>query len=604
MLILVSIAALALQTPARAADWDHFPVFVWTTSAEPLDVVEPFGGACVQRLERTEWLDAKKLDWFVFNAPGRNDLHLDRDDAYQRRWREWCEKRDDALLVRQPCLTDPATRERMSKLLSECLKLRGGRTGLGVSLGDEVSVTPNGAPEDLCLSPTCRAAWRAWLANQPGLDDARRAELGDPAKFSTDATLRALGDGDTTAIGPWLLRRHFESQVILDRVTELAVQVRRESPETPVGLLGLVGQTAFGGVAVERALPLLDFIECYDVGDARELAFTLRKPEQRVVLTVFDDPRGPDFAAWHCWEHWMRGGDGLVIWSEAELRKSPAFRDRLARAVRDIRAVQEKVGRFRPVPQGVAIVHSADSNAVSWLRDAQGDGATWPKRFPSYQEEHGELERSRKRWFEMLEDLGAMPGALPIECVDAKTFARFPMLVLESMRVLDAADFDRLNRFRQAGGHICVRGPFAMHDSQGRPLPDDEAGHVMVKTPERPPAFVEAYAGDPTSIDDLELQRWRRRASVELAPFHARATTERWNFIETWMEDGLAYLCVALPKPRAASESDAASSLPDRIAIEAGAKWRIEWIHPLPDEHGDVKLPRGDAAVFRLVPRE
>ena len=601
LLSLVLSFAVQAATDPRAA-WERFPVFVWTTSAKPVEVVGEFGGACVQRMADTAWLDEKGLDWLVFNGPGRDDLHLDRENArYQERWKRWYDSRDPKLLVREPCVSDPATRERLKRLLDESLTARGGRTGLGVSLGDEIGLTPGGAPEDVCQCAHCERAWKEFRAARGLAQDVKLADI------STAATLSELDDGETAAIGPWLLRREFHEQQWTDLIAELARRVREKSPGTPVGLLGLTAQSAFGSVAIESVLPSLDFIECYRVGNARELAFTLRRPEQRVLLTIFDDARGPDFVAWQAWEHWMRGGDGLVIWSEKELVAKPALRQRLARAVRDIRAVQKQIGRFRPEPQGVAVVHSQPSVAVSWLRDAEDDGKTWPRRFPSYQEQHGELELSRKRWFEFLEDNnGAMPGALPLGHVDADTAKRFPLLVLDRLLVLDDVDVERLKRFMAAGGSLIPRAEIGWVDTNGRSAVEgfkqlrESPSSRLLAAPRR----LNEYEGQRDLLKELGM--WPEPMRFETAPFGVTGDAgEMWRWISTWMEtpDGLA--CAVLPKPQRYTDEQEALALPSEIKIGTGnSRWRIEWIHPKPDEKGVVRLPAGDAAVFRLHERE
>lgn len=588
--LVLSFAQQAATDP-RAA-WEHFPVFVWTTSAKPVELVGEFGGACVQRTADTTWLDEKGLDWFVFNGPGRDDLHLDRENArYQERWKRWYDSRDPKLLVREPCVGDPATRERLNRLLDESLAARGGRTGLGVSLGDEIGLTPGGAPEDVCQCEHCERAWNEFRAARGLAQDVRLADI------STAATLSELDDGETAAIGPWLLRREFHEQQCTELIAELARRVREKSPGTPVGLLGLTAQSAFGSVAIESVLPSLDFVECYRVGNARELAFTLRRPEQRVLLTIFDDARGPDFVAWQAWEHWMRGGDGLVIWSEKELVAKPALRQRLSRAVRDIRAVQAQVGRFRPEPSGVAVVHSQASVAASWLRDAEDDGKTWPRRFPSYQEQHGELELSRKRWFEFLEDsIGAMPGALPVEAINGATAKRFAQLVLEHTLVLSVADVAHLKEYVAAGGRLIRDSELGWIDERGHELAQDLSGALAKGFSNVPPAFESSDFDEVEANEDALL--WMLDLGIQPAPFGV-GPGEHWHWIRTWARDGAGFICAALAKPGAHDE------LPGQVIVRGMAPdLRLEWIHPKPDDNGVVRLPAGDAAVFRLVPRK
>jgi len=596
-------AAVALQTPAQHAGWERFPVFVWTSSDKPVDLALQFGGACVQRIEDPSWLDERKLDWFVFNAPGRDDLHLDRENpAYQKRWRKWYDTREPGLLVREPCLLQSATLERMKATLDKTLAGLGSRRGFGVSLGDEVGLTPGGGPEDVCQCATCEQAWAAWWPAH--VRDATR-KLPALREITTEAAIKALAKGETGSIGPWLLRRHFHQDGLLAALDGLAQEVRAKTPGVPVGLLGIGGQTAFGGVAIERVLPSLDFFECYRVGDARELALTLRKPEQRALLTIFPDSRGPDFVAWQAWEHWMRGGDGLVIWSESDLHESPELTARLSRAVHDIRDVVSKVGRFLPRPEGVALVHSADSLAVSWLHDARGDGATWPKRFPSYQEEHGELETSRKRWLEFLEDVGLMPGALPLEQVGAGIVKRFPRLVLDKLLVLDAADVTRLEQYVSAGGALIQASDFGWIDSLGTERTaqarSKDFANLTEYTRSPPPGWTAAPLGHEPRDGALQ---WMHDSGIDLPRFGVRGDAgKRWSWIRTWMKSGDGLLCAVLPKPRAGEGEKGTPALPDVIDVgPSSGHFSVEWIHPLPDEHGVVHLPPGDAAVFRLVP--
>jgi hypothetical protein len=599
------LAAVAIQAPARPGGWEHFPVFVWTTSDKPLELVAKFGGACVQRQEDPAWLDDRKLDWFLFNAPGRDDLHLDRENpAYQARWRKWYDTRDPELLVREPCLLQSATLERMKATLDKSLAALATRHCLGVSLGDEVGLTPGGGPEDVCQCATCEQAWTAWWPAR--VHDATR-KLPALREITTEATIKALAEGDTASIGPWLLRRHFHQDSLLGALDGLAKEVHAKSPGMGVGLLGIGGQTAFDGVAIERVLPALDFFECYRVGDARELALTLRRPEQRALLTIFRDQRGPDFAAWQAWEHWMRGGDGLVIWSESDLRKSQAYCDRLERAVRDIRDVESKIGRFLPRPEGVALVHSADSLAVSWLREALGDGATWPKRFPSYQEEHGAFEAARKHWLEFLEDVGLMPGVLPLDQIDAATVKRFPRLVVDPLLVLDDADGARLKQYVGAGGNLIRGDEFGWIDSAGTTRSrkaQNEWLATVAPTCSRPmPAWDSRKLG-PKLRDDAS--KWMRDVGLQAAPFSIGGDSgEHWCWIQTWMHSGDGFVCAALPKPYRYEDEQTSLTLPGTIEVSArDEKLRVEWVHPAPDEHGVVRLPPCDAAVFRLVPRK
>jgi len=284
----------------------------------------------------------------------------------------------------------------------------------------------------------------------------------------------------------------------------------------------------------------------------------------------------------------MHGGDGVVIWSEADLAQEPAQRERLARAVRDVRSVERAIGRFRPEPCGVALVHSAAAVSASWARDARDDGRTWPRRFQSYQEAHGSLEVPRRRWLDELERAGAMPGALPIDEVGPQIVARFPLLVLDHLIVLDDAEFARIQRYLKAGGRVCVAGELGWIDRDGstpaRPrlevLEEGAAGRVLAPPEDRSPAG---------------LARWLAASGVERAPARvAGARAGAW--ITTWIRSGDGWICAAMP------ELGDGEHLASMLSVDAGPRARVEWIRPQPAEDGSLALAAGDAALFRVLP--
>jgi hypothetical protein len=623
-------AAHGLLAPARAqapaepgGGARDFPVFVWRPSDAVeddahLELLAPYGGIQVIAEDEAEWARAHELEFFVFNAPGRDILHLDPEDrGYRERWQAWFQGRDDVHLWREPCLTDPATRARLFEQLTRSLRARGGDFGRGISLGDEVSLTPYGAPEDVCLSPTCRRAWASFLAGREDLQPAEREALADPAVSSTDAARKALTEGDTGPLRGWLLRREFHQRVVVDLLAELARRARAEEPHAPVGLLGLAGQTAFGNVPVERVVPFLDFIECYPVGDARELAFTLRPARTSVWATVFPDSAQPNRAAWSAWSHWIRGGDGLVVWSERELAAYPHEAARLEATVARIRELRARFPEFRPEPRGVALVHSPRSLAVSWLRDALLDGPTWPKRLPGYQERHGTLEHSLDAWLRFFEDQGLMPGALPFEGVGAGTVERFPVLVLSHALSIDERELARLHEFLGAGGTLIVHGDVGWVDGRGarreRPLLEEllsASPRVLVA-----PEAIDGYPETRTRREAperklLELRLWSYlnaiKKGLDSAPFQVQGDHAlELPWIKTWArhrESG-GWVCAALPNAVGEVEQRRLEKeIPVAIAPLAGL--RVEWVHPPgpPDPAGMVRLAPVDAAVFLLLP--
>lgn len=592
---------------AQAPGWDDFPAFVWRfergTDERALAPARAFGGSNLLRGEDGSALARAGIPFVVDNVAGRNELHLDRDAEYTRRFERWYASRDERELVRSPCLEDPAVRERMLATLRRTLESPGAPFALGFSLGDEVSFTPYGSPEDTCLCERCAALWREFLtAARARGRTSLPADL-PLARASTDAARLALESGAAEPIEAWLLRREFTQERMQRVLAELAAAARALRPDARLGLTGMIGRTAFGGVAVDRVLPRLDFAECYRVGDARELLFTLRGPSQRVVQTVFVDGESPAAAAWFAWESWLRGADGLVIWSDRDLAAHPAAAEALRAAVDAIRATRSAAGAHRPAPRGVAIVNDEDSIAYGWLVDARLDGPTWPRRLQGYQEEKGSRERTLRAWLRLFEDCGALPGAVPLATVGRATVERFPLLVLNHLRVLDAAGLARILEFLEAGGRVVVAGELGAIDRRGaRPAtPPLEALRArLAARVSVAPADLERYA-----VDRLHGGAARREwatalavaAGVPLAPFTLRHEGEPlpWLRVFTELPDG-AVIGAALPS--APIEALGARE----VEIEPRGAFRVTRLHPRGPDGTATRLAPGEALVFRLEP--
>ncbi len=569
------LLALAQTTPHA----HEFPAILWRSADEPSELQRSFGAVCISRTDAIEGLRAAGVDFLVFNAPGRDDLHLERDQpAWEARRKRWLAERDPTLCRREPCLADPTTLERLRTRLAESLAARDGAFGLGYSLGDEVGLTPGGVPEEVCTCEHCEREWSLAHAAETAPIPLRLADI------RTDAVLRSVFDGHLAPMGRWLERREFHQQQLVFLLEDLARQVHARS--RPAGLLGISGQSAFGGVAVEKVLPFLDFLECYRVGNARELALTLRRPEQRLYLTIFAK-EGLHVATHAVWEHWMQGGDGVFVWSEADLAQRPDVAKALLSTLATIRALP----RFKPQPTGIAILHSGRSIAAGWLRDALPDGSTWPQRFQSWQEEHGSVETARRAWLDFARAAGAMPGALPIETLTPEHAARFPLVIATELCVVDPADLARLRAFRAAGGRICVDGTFGWIRSTGEALEESaRAALAESGTLVEPPEGLRTR--DLGQRVTEEQRAWFTRNGASLAPVETAPSESACEWTWTWSNAGERTLVAALPRKGDGVER--------RLGLRPVEGHSIHWLHPKDGTGWSVTIPAGSAAVFEL----
>jgi hypothetical protein len=607
----------ALLAAAAALAQGGFEVYVWRSTPEPEGaraVWERLGGVIAQRGEPlAAWLEAG-LAVGLFNAAGRDALHLERESpAEAERWQRWYDTRDPAHAVRAPCLSEPGTQAELARTLARSLAAAEVQRLAWVALGDEVALTAHAAPGELCLCAHCGAAWTRYLAERSDLAETERAAWADPTSGDTDRARLALADGDLARLGPWLVRRQFQAALIEGALRALERQARAERPDAALALLGLGAQSAFGTPRLERGFGELEVLEAYRESDARELLLSLRGARTRVLLTVFPDLHEADRVRADVWEHALAGGDGVVLWSDATLGSDPALVEGLAAALAGVRSLRGALGGARLGPRGVALVHDFESLCLAWLRDALLDGATWPRRFHSHQVEHGTWEGNAAGWLQLARDVGLQPGAVPLERVDGATAARFPVLVASELGVVEESEARGLEAFLDAGGTLLVSGEFARCDSRGRIPATALLERLRERASERVLA-VDGRAADYRAERRLHTPRarlWREQAAAWFAPAGAgaqpfelapRASDLPW--IVSWTRTPAGDVVgAALPGWRDVEGNAPLTEL--ALEVRPRGALALEWLHPAgpPDADGAMPLAPGEAGVFRLRAR-
>lgn len=593
MLLAFQEAAPTAATP-RARGWDDFPVFVWREkyAGKPLPeaLVEPFGGVILMREEDSSWARERGLSYLVWNVAGRDALHLDADEAWNARVEQWIQTQDPKLLVREPCLNDPKTLERLCTTLDATIAKHGEHPGLGFVLGDEVGLTPNGDPFDLCRCEFCEGEWRVH-AREKGIPE--RAPLTDEVRLQ-------LLDDDFSSLGAWLERRRFERAQLLGTLEHLAQRTRKALGLFPLGLLGIGGPSAFGGIAFAGGLPFVNFVEAYPVNDARELLFAaperLRRsphgyvlPPRAMLTTVFAGEESPAGASWKLWEHWLRGGNSVVIWSDQSLE---ARRDQCARmgdTVRRIRAIEARFPRLlAPRFERIALVQDDDSVALAWLKDALLDGATWPRRRAGYQTEHGTRETRTRDWLRHFEDSGTLPASVPLSRLGELCYGGCSTLVLVHVLVLDPEDVSALEHQLDLGATLIVDGPLGWVDRKGRPWSTEVLGRLRERAPER----VHVASDGPVRLAaGASIGPPRDWKFVGESAEQAWLIGSRWTGPSSGHEEAGDLLVAALPRTAGAGKGG-----PIELGLVVAPSHAVEWVDP----PGGNVLAAGDAAVFLL----
>ena len=86
---------------------------------------------------------------------------------------------------------------------------------------------------------------------------------------------------------------------------------RAVDPRTPVGIEGTQMPAAFGGYDLWRLSRALDWVEPYDIADAREI-FGSFMPGKPVLTTVFENDT--DHARRRLWHLLLEGDRACIVW--------------------------------------------------------------------------------------------------------------------------------------------------------------------------------------------------------------------------------------------------------------------------------------------------
>jgi hypothetical protein len=190
-----------------------------------------------------------------------------------------------------------------------------------------------------------------------------------------------------------------------------------------VGIEGTQMPHAFGGYDLWRLAGVLDWVEPYDIGNAREI-FGSFMPGKPIVTTVFE--KDTPHAMRRLWHLLLEGDRGCIIWwSEdcVDWKSSDYALTAKGRALAPVlREMNSPLARLflaaEKVTDPIAIHYSHPSVQVDWLLESTVDGSTWLRRFSSFESEHNRMARVRDSWVKALQDLGYSPVFVSSEQIE------------------------------------------------------------------------------------------------------------------------------------------------------------------------------------------
>jgi hypothetical protein len=422
----------------------------------------------------------------------------------------WHKTRDDAALVREYCLDDPAWREWARGEMRDAAKRNRANDPVAYDLRDELSVTISANPFDYDFSPRSLEGFRDWLKTQYKSLEALNAEWetrfaswSDVAPFTTDRIKNRMASGEALPRGkpdwqavqklrfepeaarrsatrwnfsPWADFRTYMDIALARTLDDLRRVAHEIDPKTPVGIEGTQMPHAFGGYDLARLSRVLDWIEPYDIGCSRAILGSFM-PGKPIVTTVFEGDAEHAFR--RLWHLLLLGDRGCVVWWSEDVIdwKSPDLAlTKKARALAPV--LREMAGplariflRAEREVDPIAIHYSQASIQADWLIESCEDGSTWLRRFSSYESERNRQARARNAFLKAFEDLGWSPRFLSADDIEAGKLADVRVLVLPTSLALSRAEVDAARGFLAKGGAertvICDGSP-GLFDEHGK----------------------------------------------------------------------------------------------------------------------------------------
>ncbi len=506
---------------------------------------------------------------------------------------EWAKTRDPAALVREPSLDDPQWLGWARGQMATAARHHGTHQPLAYNIRDELSVTWSANPFDFDFSPAALAGFRTWLRTQyPSVEAlntewaAKFASFDEALPFTTDQIKNRLASGDAQPRGkpdwqalqqikfdartaaqkpvrwnfaPWADFRTYMDLSLTRALDSLRQAARAVDPATPVGIEGTQMPHAFGGYDLARLASALDWVEPYDIGNAREI-FGSFMPGKPILTTVFEKETDP--ARRRLWHLLLEGDRGCLIWwsedclswADNDWRLTPKAKA-LAPVLRELtsplaalflRASRE----FDPV----YLHYSQPSVQVAWMLESCPDGSTWLRRFSSFEAEHNRQARVRNAWLKALQDLGYSPRFVTGNLLSSPLIQAHPgALVLPNSLAMSDTEVAAVAQYVDSKDSVRVvlaDGTPGLFNDHGRlraanpwqerlPLLNSGEAALAVASPAKPPARREGDIGDYVRqrLEAKPNLQWAEWVGAQLkplpppvrVPLEARARVHRYG---------------------------------------------------------------------------
>jgi Beta-galactosidase len=434
----------------------------------------------------------------------------------------WKDERSERELVREFSLDDPGWQRWAREKVQGLARRHAANKPLAYDLRDELSVTMSANPFDYDFSPAALAGFRDWLKTQYASLDQLNAKwhtdfgTWDEVKpFTTDQVKNRMSGGlgagkdgagfprgkpdwqvlqkvkfDTELsrekpiawnFAPWCDHRTYMDLYLSRALGRLRNDIREIDPRTPVGIEGTQMPAAFGGYDLWRLSQVLDWVEPYDIGNAREIFGSFMRGKPMLTTVGEQDAKAAQRRLWHLL---LEGDSGCIIWwsedcidwKDPEYALTPRAKS-LAPVLKELQSPLARLFlRAEREIDPIAIHYSQPSIQVNWLIESTVDGSTWLRRFSSHEAAYNRMTQRRQAWVKLLQDAGYTPQFISSEQIERGELKDMKALVLCNSLALSDKECRAIDEFAKAtdSRNLFGSGNVGLFDQHGRPKPRPE----------------------------------------------------------------------------------------------------------------------------------
>ncbi len=500
-------------------------------------------------------------------------------DKFVTQWAR--DGRPDSALVRDYALDDPEWLNWARGEMRRIARKARDHEPVAYDIRDELSTTISANPFDYDFHPVTLAGFRDWLKTQyvdlAALNvqwETRFGSWDEVKPFTTDQIKHRMASGEAMPRGkpdwaavsrvkfdpiearksptswnfsPWSDFRTYMDLTLARTLDRLRQAAREVDPRTPVGVEGTQMPHAFGGYDLWRLGQALDWMEPYDIGNAREILGSFM-PGKTMVTTVFEKETAT--ASRRLWHLLLEGDRGCIIWWSEDCLdwKHPNYE--LTPKARALAPVLQEMAsplarlfmRAQPEWDPVFIHYSQPSIQADWLIESTVDGSTWLRRFSSFEADHNRMAGTRNGWLKVFQDLGFSPRFVSSEQIEAGQLptAGPGALVLANSRAMSDREARKIREHLTGGADASGKrmlfwegmpGLFDEHGKLRARGPFEDLGPVsdatVVATGERGGPKLNASGGGPYSVDRLQGKLdWAAWISAQLGALRPPVTVD------------------------------------------------------------------------------